>query len=56
MGIDKSYTRTCIWCLKLKNISDFDKYEKSSDGYRSQCKSCIGKKKRNLIKKMGGEE
>ena len=39
--------------MEIKNISDFDKYEKSNDGYRSQCKICIKKKKRNIIKKSG---
>ena len=38
--------KKCIWCLEIKNYSDFDKYDKSSDGYRSQCKICIKTKKR----------
>ena len=37
--------KKCIWCLEIKNYSDFDKYDKSSDGYRSQCKICIKIKK-----------
>lgn len=43
----KSNTKQCIWCLETKNYSDFDKYEKSSDGYRSQCKICINRPKRS---------
>jgi hypothetical protein len=37
----KSNTKKCIWCGEIKNISDFDKYDKSTDGYRSMCKLCI---------------
>ena len=37
--------KKCIWCLEIKNYSEFDKYDKSSDGYRSQCKICIKIKK-----------
>ena len=37
--------KKCIWCLEIKNYSDFDKYNKSTDGYRSQCKVCIKIKK-----------
>lgn len=37
--------KKCIWCLEIKNYLDFDKYDKSSDGYRSQCKICIKIKK-----------
>jgi len=38
--------KKCIWCLEMKNYSEFDKYDKSSDGYRSQCNICINIKKR----------
>lgn len=38
--------KKCIWCLEIKNYSDFGKYEKSSDGHRSQCKVCINIKKK----------
>lgn len=41
-------TKKCIWCMELKNISSFDKYSKSTDGYRSQCNTCI-----NISKKTG---
>ena len=34
--------------MELKNISDFTKYDKSTDGYRSQCNTCI-----NISKKSG---
>ena len=34
-------TKKCIWCMELKNYSDFDKYDKSTDGYRSQSNTCI---------------
>ena len=34
--------------MELKNISSFDKYSKSTDGYRSQCNTCI-----NISKKTG---
>lgn len=34
--------------MELKNISDFDKYDKANDGYRSMCKLCI-----NISKKSG---
>lgn len=37
--------KKCIWCLEIKNYSDFNKYDKSSDGYRSQCNICIKIKK-----------
>lgn len=47
----KSNMKKCIWCLEMKNMSDFDKYDKSNDGYRSQCKICIKKPKRFGIKK-----
>ena len=45
--MNKSNTRKCIWCQELKNISDFDKYDKSSDGYRSQCKLCLNRSKKS---------
>ena len=38
--------KKCIWCLEIKNYSDFSKYDKSTDGYRSQCKVCINIKKK----------
>lgn len=38
--------KKCIWCLELKNYSEFNKYDKSTDGYRSQCNICINIKKR----------
>jgi hypothetical protein len=37
--------KKCIWCLEIKNYSDFDKYDKSTDGYRSMCYSCMKIKK-----------
>jgi hypothetical protein len=45
--MNKPNTRKCIWCQELKNISDFDKYDKSSDGYRSQCKLCLNRSKKS---------
>jgi hypothetical protein len=42
-----SKNKKCIWCLELKSYSDFDKYDKSSDGYRSMCYSCMKIKKGN---------
>ena len=36
-----NHTKQCIWCKEIKNFSDFDKYDKSSDGYRSMCKLCM---------------
>ena len=45
--MNKPNTRKCIWCQELKNISDFDKYDKSNDGYRSQCKICINRSKKS---------
>ena len=47
----KSNMRKCIWCLEIKNISDFDKYDKSTDGYRSQCKLCLNRSKKSGVKK-----
>ena len=47
----KSNTKQCIWCSEIKNYSDFDKYDKSTDGYRSQCKVCIKRSKRSGVKK-----
>ena len=38
--------KKCIWCLELKDYSQFSKYNKSTDGYRSQCDICIKIKKR----------
>ncbi len=38
--------KKCIWCLQIKNYSEFSKYEKSSDGYRSQCDICLKTSKR----------
>jgi hypothetical protein len=37
--------KKCIWCLEMKNYSEFDKYDKSTDGYRSMCYSCMKIKK-----------
>ena len=34
--------------MEIKNISSFSKYSKSTDGYRSQCNTCI-----NISKKSG---
>ncbi len=38
--------KKCIWCLQIKSYLEFDKYNKSSDGYRSQCNICIKQNKR----------
>jgi hypothetical protein len=45
-----NHTKECIWCKQIKNISDFDKYDKSSDGYRSMCNICIKKSKKSGYK------
>jgi len=33
--------KKCIWCMEIKKYSEFDKYKNSTDGYRSQCNTCI---------------
>ena len=45
-----NHTKQCIWCKELKNISDFSKYDKSSDGYRSQCNTCINISKKSKLR------
>lgn len=37
--------KRCCFCKELKPLSHFHKASKSSDGLRSRCKECIGKKK-----------
>jgi hypothetical protein len=39
--------KKCIWCMEIKNYSEFSKYDKSTDGYRSMCYSCMKIKKGN---------
>jgi len=38
--------KKCIWCLEIKNYSEFSKYEKSTDGYKHMCNLCTKLKKR----------
>ena len=33
-------SKKCISCNVIKNITDFHKYKRSSDGVRARCKNC----------------
>ena len=39
-------SKKCIWCMEIKNYSEFSKYDKSTDGYRHMCYACEKIKKR----------
>jgi hypothetical protein len=48
--------KVCISCEKEKELSEFSKREKSTDGHRNQCKSCLNEIAKSRIKNLSKDE
>lgn len=48
--------KTCINCNEEKYLNKFDKSNRTKDGYRNQCRSCLYKKRKDRILNLTDEE